>query len=255
LGAIKVPIFDPVPHIGQERLRLLELLSHLLEDSLVQTGERTNLPLRSVALSEAEKRELANLLGSLLEDRSFYLALSFVDGILNLNGLRDEQLREIYLSERKKRGRTRVLSSKLWADFLARIGRRSGWTTWGSSAHPMDYSHFLKMEERLLNALKFPRSVIREAVQLISRLQTSVEQVLLKSAQAKAAVEDTTHDLLIRLRETLRSRSVQELSKSQVIGLAIVVANTSVLFTTRDWSAAGTMSAISGGLVQTVSVD
>jgi hypothetical protein len=246
-------IYEPVPRLDSKRERLLYLLGRLIDESL-HSGSGTNRGHELVALSILEKKELASRLTELIEDKSMVVSLSFVDGLAGLGNLTESQLREIYLSERKRRGRTRALASKQWADFWARLGRQSGWSRWGVATEKMSYEHFLEMERRLFKALKFPEKVNAYLIERVSAVRGTVEGALESRNFVKASESLSRHtiDLLKQLRAALQSTDSSSLSTNQVAGLAIVVSNLSVLFTTRDWSAAGTMSAISGGSVQFV---
>ena len=246
-------IYDPLPALEKRRERLLLLLSKLLNEALLMDDRPTNQSKDLIPLSYEEERELRLLLGELLESREFFIKLSFVDGVAGVNALSEEQLREIYLSERKLLGKTRALASKQWADFLTRIGTASGWSRWGVSTSEMTFAHFLEMERRLFVSLRFPTRVNRYLIQKVSETEALIGRSL-KSISKKiphTAIEFRTRDLIATLVETLRSgKHVSSLSTNQIAGLTITISNLTVLFTTRDWSAAGTMSAISGGLIQ-----
>jgi hypothetical protein len=246
-------IYEPVPKLDARRARLLYLLGKLIDESL-RVGGDTNRQHDVVALSIAERKELLALLAELIEDRSIIVSLSFVDGLAGVGNLTESQLREIYLSERKRRGRTRALASKQWADFWARLGRQSGWSRWGVATEKMSYEHFLEMERRLFRALRFPEKVRAYLIERVTAVRDTVEGILeLRDiVTASESLSRRTMDLLKQLKSALQSADGSSLSTSQVAGLAIVVSNLSVLFTTRDWSAAGTMSAISGGGVQLI---
>ena len=217
-------------------------------------GDNTNRRHDLISLSPDETKEFLALLTELIEDKSIIVSLSFVDGLAGLGNPTESQLREIYLSERKRRGRTRALASKQWADFWARLGRQSGWSRWGIATEKMSYEHFLDMERRLFRALKFPEKVKAYLIERVSAARGSVEEALESRdlANASDSLSRRTMDLLKQLRAALRSADGTSLPTNQVAGLAIVVSNLSVLFTTRDWSAAGTMSAISGGSAQLI---
>lgn len=246
-------IYDPIPGLEVRRERLLFLLSKLLNEAILTDDQSTNKNKDFIYLSYEEERELSSLLGDLSESRDFFIKLSFVDGVAGFNGLSEDHLREIYLSERKRLGRTRVLASKQWADFLARIGSASGWSRWGVSTSQMTFAHFLEMEQRLFAALKFPTRVNRYLIQKVSETEALIGRSLenISKKIPRPAIEFRTRDLVAALIENLGSgRHVSNLSTNQIAGLTITISNLAVLFTTRDWSAAGTISAMSGGVIQ-----
>lgn len=248
-------IREPVPQIERNRERLLLLLARLLNESLSEVTETSNIPSGEVILSNEEKRELLNLLNDVSYDRRLFVSLEFVDGIAGLNALNETQLREIYLSERKRFGRTRAMASKQWADFLARLGRESGWSRWGVSTSRMSYDYFLEMEKRLFLALKFPKRVLEYLLSEVSAAKEKVELLVdgKGTPLRHGVMSGKTRDLIVRLKtEIEEGEYAKNFTTEQLAGLTIVLANGSVLFLTRDWSAAGTMSAIAGGCSQVV---
>jgi len=230
----------------------------LLNEFLTEAAAASNKDSGAIVLSEAERYELFTLLGEVLQDRSLIVGLAFVDGIVGANELTEEQLREIYLSERKRAGKTRALASKQWADFLTRMGRQSGWSRWGVASFPMRYEYFLEMEQRLFGRMKFPHRVSEYLWLIVSKARERVEEVLAHQALPRPNLSLSRYlkSFVIELQQMLASPvGDAHLSSRQIAALVIVLTNTSVLFTTRDWSAAGTMSAIAGGTAELLPKD
>ena len=239
-------IYDPTPTMEAKRRRLLFLLSKLLEESLDDTDASSNKPPRSVTLSEAERQELLELTSDLASDRSFVVAVTFVNGLSGRASLTEEQLREIYLSERKRRGRARALASIHWADFLTRLGRQSGPVYGLKMTTRMSFAHFKRMEERLFEALGFSRFVIDYLLRRISEAKPIVEVARLPRGESSTVIKDRA-EALSRIQERLRDKlDGHTLSAAQVASITTILSNLSVLFTTRDWSVAGFMSVIAG---------
>jgi hypothetical protein len=243
---MKISIYNPRVTSDEDRVRMVQLLSRLLEERLLANNR--NLPIDGVALSESENREIRRLVQSISSDRSFFVAVAFVDGLLGSKKLTEEQLREIYLSERKRRGYSRALASGTWYDFRTRLGGPSGsLSTYLRGARRMPFEHFLKMEDRLLSVLGVGSPVRVLVVSVVNshrqRIEKLRDQIFSGSDPEKEPLEHLVQELLKQLDERR-----DMLSTNQIAGLATLIANTTVLFSTRDWSVAGTMSTMAGGL-------
>lgn len=121
---MKKPLYTPKVRADKSRRRLIELLSQQLNDRLI--SENSNVGEGEIVLSYEEELELERLVGEALTSKDFRLSLWFADQI-SQSGLQDEaRLREIYLFERKVRGRSRAISSAQRYSFVTRLGLRRG---------------------------------------------------------------------------------------------------------------------------------
>ena len=244
---MKLPIYSPKPAIDRDRSRLVELLGQLLDEKL--SSDNNNLPAGELALSASERTELQDLVERVSTERSFFVALVFVDGILGNKGATEQSLREIYVSERKRRGYSRVLSSGAWHQFKTRLGGRSeDLSTYLRAARRMPYEHFMRMERRLLSFYRLPDRVRDYVVNTVEKERAKLESIrevlFTRSHDAYHSVQQNTKELLDQVRQRGETMSSQQLA-----GLVCVVADSSVLFTTRDWSVAGTISTMAGSVV------
>jgi len=246
-----MPIYYPRPQMSEREQRLAILLLRLLEEHMHwETG--SNLPEDRIALSTRDREELIELLAAYLDSRQFFYSLSFIDALDELRT--DESMaREIYLSGRILRGRTRTMASKQWAEFLARFLERDEEIT-----HPyqpwrpgpvgmMSLEYFAKMEEKLLHVLgatsevsKYVISIVNELKEHISRFRspTLADQNIEAYNTAKAEISN--------ILRALKDPNLFEIPPKKVAALSMVVADSSVLFATRDWSVAGTISTFAG---------
>lgn len=243
---MKLPIYKPNVSIDRDRAQLVRLLSRLLEEKLL--SKNNNLPDGEVVLSDDENRLLGKLIESVSKDRSFYVALAFVDGLLGSRKLDEGQLREIYLSERKQHGYSRILSSGAWHQFKTRLGGPArDISVYLRAARRMPFDHFIRMEQYLLSMLQVRKEVDAFLIDVIERHRNDIElarETLFERAAPRIVnLEERTRKLL----EELQVRR-DSLSTNQVAGLTTVIANSTALFSTRDWSAAGTISTMAGGL-------
>ena len=118
-------IYDPVPKFNTNDRRLLHLLGQLLLQHLDDKPSLSNIGPDGVALSDREALELLELIQRLVLTKEFLEKISFVERMVDGQSADERQVREIYLSGRRKAGRTRVASSWQWADFQTSSGNCS----------------------------------------------------------------------------------------------------------------------------------
>lgn len=249
---MKLPIYPAKPTADRRKERLILLLSYLLSEKL--QSQRTNLHSDHVALTDNEEAELRALVKEILSDREFFAALTFVDGLIRANGMGLDQLRELYLSRRAERGYSRIASSSTWYQFITRLGVPGrDLSTFVRAARPMPFDHFLRMESRLLSHFNVPLSAHDHMIRSISGQRANIEEIRssIATTQKPHSSEFGILRATKRILESLGNRT-KTLSANQVTGLTVVIANVTVLFTTRDWGVSGTISTIGGGLVMSV---
>lgn len=171
---------------------------------------------------------------------------------------RDEaHCREIYLSWRKRFGRSRALSTTHWHNFLQRLGVDrflSGYLagTTALSAHRMPLSHFLKMERVLLENSSLSPRVRNLVMKAVNNQQAHLEDI--RDCRATLP-EGAVSKLPVRVIDSVRKSMASDnspISSHKITGLMTVIADMSVLFTTRDWGVTGTLSTMAGGLAATM---
>lgn len=236
-------IYAPRPIISQTEKELLVLLAKLVLEENRQSYDG-NVGSDCVVVSDLKALELCNLLTEYVGSHSFMRGATFAEMVADGRLADDTKAREIYLKARKDRGRTRVLASRQWADFRARLGLRV--SAYESHVRPMDSLHFVEMEARLVRALDVHPALARLIEDLVVRRTDLFERFekrdqILKQGQIRRDV--------LKLLSRLRSSSGGiDISKTQMVGMATIVADTTVMFSTRDWGVAGTLSTIAGGL-------
>ncbi|WP_394688370.1 hypothetical protein [Hoeflea sp.] len=242
-------IYQPEIHDGERISRAAQLLGRLIESQRSDFPSTNNVPADHVVFSQSEAAELAELLKFLSDDKRFWIKMKFVEGMLNFGPENEGYLRETYLSERRLLGKTRALASKQWADYLARLGIASPWSKWGSGATKMPFEHFRRMEEILLRRFRVPNGAISSAMDGLSQLEPEFDRGLFEEgvrAARREFIEDF-YRFIEKFTDFLRSnRDGSVFSTAKSISIMIVLVDSSVLFTSRDWSAAGTMSTVAG---------
>ena len=137
-----------------------------------------------------------------------------------------------------------MLASRQWADFRARLGLPT--PAYASAVPRMDAMQFVEMEVRLLRALevhpaleKLIESLVIRRTDLFERFEK--RERILSAGQMRRDI----FSLVDRLKNSLGGIHV---SKTQLVGVATVVSDITVMFSTRDWGVAGTLSTIAGGI-------
>lgn len=241
-------LYPPTPVYSETDKRLLMLLAKLLLECINSDSMGSNLPSNMVTLTDSEADELASSLEKLVNSRDFMETCYFVEG-LTLQGTRnDPGIREIYLSARKRRGRSRAMASMHWSEFLVRLGLYKK-APWSVRCTPMDIEYFQRMEERLLAASGLHPKVVKLIMGVIDSQTPGLEEIREGNRSLKrGTVKPLVADPIFRWREHRREPLDLNISKKNVVAAITIVADASVLFTTRDWSVTGTLSTMAAAL-------
>lgn len=241
-------LYRPKPIYSKSDKRLLVLIAKLLLERLDSDAAASNLASEMVALTDKEAEELVGLIEKLIKSREFQEACYFVEGVTLPESPEEGRLREIYLSARKRRGRSRAVASIQWEDFQARLGIIHQ-RPWYRRSLPMSYDYFLRMEKRLFIDLNLHPRVIELMMRVISNQAAEIEKI--KSGERAirhGTVRPLVADPIFRWREQRFESQDLKISTNRIVAAATIVADVSVLFTTRDWSVAGTLSMIASVL-------
>lgn len=248
-------IYEPQPKLSATERALLLLLARLAVSEPVGS---TNLPSDRAVLSEKEAVILLKLLEEFSTSKKFVESAYFVESMSQTDLAVDGDVREIYLSWRKFYGRSRSMASTHWHSFLRRIGRDRipyGYVrSIGASPYEMSYAHFRNMESLLLS-----RSGVGERVK--SLILAVIDKYENETNAARRGDLPLASGSILKIPRTISNSIESELkigigspaiSSTQAAGLMTVITDVSVLFTTRDWGVAGTISTIAGGFAASV---
>lgn len=236
-------IYAPQPTITRLESDLLVLLAKIVldENSFSHGG---NVGSDRLVLSDEKARELCDLLTEYIGSRAFVRGTTFVEMMFDGRLDNDHNAREIYLASRKDMGRTRVLASRQWADFKARLGLAV--SPFEAGVRPMDSSQFIEMEKRLLRKLavhpaleNLIENLVIDRIEIFDKIEKR-EKILVPGQIRGSAVK-----LIGQLKGSFGGIDI---SRTQVVGIATVVSDVTVMFSTRDWGVAGTLSTVAGGL-------
>ena len=232
-------IYDPAPHFNSNDRRLLALLGRLALESCDDAATGRNTPRDWAALTDSELEDLRVLLWEFASRREFREAAFFAEGLTQSGALDDPRLRELYLQSRRRGGRLRVMASRQWAEFLVRLGLRQSFS-WIGPVAPMPRDYFLKMEQRLLLAAGLSPRVVDFVIQVV-KAQTGVEPGL-SNRYSPIPFGSFREEVAVIVPGDLgASGGISTARAASLIGLC---ADLSIMFTTRDWTVAGTLSSI-----------
>lgn len=250
-----MPIYPPTPAYSETDKRLLSLMAKLLLECVDSDAAGSNLPSGVIALTDKEADELINRLEDLLNSRGFIEACYFVEGLTLPGEQNESRLREIYLSARKRRGRSRALASIHWSEFRSRLGIKES-PALATRTVPMDFEYFKKMEERLLSTTGIHPRVITLIMRVVSSQAQQLEQIRRGQRSLQhGTVKPLVADPIFRWREQRSQSRDLRISTTKIAAAITIVANISVLFTTRDWSVTGTLSTMVGALAAAAADD
>lgn len=246
----KMTIYNPDFTFTKTERELFRLIEKILIEEEDNKGSNLRPSGGTIVVSESEALKLEILLNNLISAKTFLENTYFVERVTQREFVKEEHLREIYLYRRKKKGRTRAMASSVWSDFQFRLGIVHKLTISVGPA-PMPFEYFVKMEKRLLQSMNIHPKIyhiflkfIEENEGGVERIRSSIKNV--KKGTFKRIANSIKKDLRIKNGKRLLGNTVE---KTNLVSLGIIIANSSVLFTTRDWSVAGTMSCLAGAVI------
>lgn len=234
-------IHNPKIHLSRHDKRLLILIAELLLEPLSNEPKK-NLPDSYVALSNDEAHKLLELLDALLKNPDFIESRKFIQGISNLNPATEKAVRSIYATGLKQRDQSTVITHHRWYELQARLGLREH-SYMGKQILPMRPEYFFKMEARLFEELKIAPSVANLLMKLGREQSRVIEKFQKNHYQPPVDISESVKKLQ---KEVKKEGAASRVNLSSV---AFVISNSAVLFTTRDWSAAGVFSCMVGHAV------
>ncbi|MES1157042.1 MAG: hypothetical protein ABUL73_04595 [Alphaproteobacteria bacterium] len=236
---------------------LIALIARLLLDQFDGEIPASNLRQKEIALTDAEASELLSLLEQFVDNPIYQSTVSFVDDLTLRSGARGlaafgstthDRARGIFLRLRSQRGRKEALGSIHWTEYLARLGLDPPTKV----TKPMTFDHFVEMEHRLFRALGLHPRVCDLLVRLLASRQTEAEA--LRTGENSSGVSGIARARLSKIVTDLKHSETasvppRTVSLQRLAAVATLAADTGVLFTSRDWGVAGTISTIAGSII------
>jgi hypothetical protein len=243
-------IIRPDPFLSRTDKELLLLLGALLFDQKSNHGG--NLRADEVPMSNSEAERLAQLLEELVESKRFNESAFFVEELTKGSNADVKRLKRIFVYWYERSGRNKGTS----------------WLHWNADIDPdrsrqlprlaeMQFDYFLKMEQVLLQELPISPRVAQLILGMVSKIEGDIEKARVgEITLAPNSIISHPKALLTSIRETGTSRSARRAFPVQrIAGIATMVANSAVMFTTRDWGVAGTISTMAGAIVASAKPD
>jgi hypothetical protein len=202
-----------------------------------------------VSVSHEDALELLKLLKSKLGNSDFVRKVYFCEHVFVGKRESEEICKSIYNRGRKKNGKSMSMNSAKWASFLSRLVDKD--TGSYHTAHPMGFDHFTKMETKLFKKLDLHPAVIDLMIRLLKEERDFVADVRSRKIKVKPdSLVQPISDIIAKLdQKTAAQKNMIEVSTRKLAAALFLVADSTVLFTTRDWSTTGTLSAISSNAV------
>ncbi|MEL7691749.1 hypothetical protein [Citromicrobium bathyomarinum] len=252
-----MPIYEPQIALSEVDRELLELLGQLL---LSQHCLGHNMPAVNVPLSLAEANRLLYLLESFVESRYFREAAYFIEGMANGDAWSNDNLREIYLSWRKYKGRSRAMSSRHWNEFVVRAGFNSSENSAiyaggfrQAPVRPMPLEHFVKMEAKLAGSANIHPRVTQLILELVTEASPKITALRKsKGGLKKDSVWTGVRNLADKISEVARGLERHPVSKFELVAITTTVLDASAMYTTRDWTATGVLSNLAAVSLQSL---
>ncbi len=249
-------IYKPAPKLSEEDKILIQALARVLVEKFEAKDSKSNLPEDYVVLTDEQANNLLNNLNRLINSREFY-EKCFLSGQLFSKSYHSYQdqgnkgLRKVYLSGRSKIGKSRVQATLHWADFLSRLGwrfkpypRRSG--------YPINIEHFFEMERRLFQHYNLDYRLINLLMLILNNQKNDIEELQSENIEIKKTPLSAIKKIRDNLAKTIKDPNYILLHRIDITSLLIIIVNSSVLYTTRDWSVASVLSMNAGALTTLV---
>lgn len=240
----------PQPNLSNVDKRILYALTRIIVENL--DGVANNKASENFVLSDSQARELVHLLGELAQSEAFLRKLSFVNSIVD-TPQNDPKLdiKLVRLTGKRPIAAGIGMTSETMRKWRVRLGVSPA--VQPNDPSPMTFTHFLKMEEKLLRELGVDPRVADLVLRVAARSEAALRALLLA---INGEISDGAKSKRVLRLEHLRrdfvgllsDAHIRELPKDTVVGLFTVIPDLSVLFTTRDWGVAGTMSTMCGGI-------
>lgn len=239
-------LYPPNPIFSKADKKLLALLAKLLIEATDSSNERPNVPRKHVVLSDAEAKELTDYLELIANSRSFIEASFFAEAVTD--PLLESQAKEIYLTARKRNGRDRMMASNQWASFQIRLGINvPGYQI--VKAETMPLSYFKRMERKLLLSADLSPRVVDLLMSVVEQQENALADIRKQKRKLQTGlIKASVMNPVLKWAKCSDRVADRAMSREKVAGIMTVVADTTVMFTTRDWGVAGTLSTIAGAL-------
>lgn len=240
-------IYSPDIRLNKNDLRLINEISKLLEPHvagfLSQTKDISGV---EIMLSHEDGVRLLELIRNTMNQIEFQKKLEFTEKIYSKDFSDIQTCKETFKFLRKRNKQSSVMVTGKWHDLLLRLGSSHGYRYTGANASKMSFEHFIKMERKLLKKLNVHPAVVATLVELMELEKDYIETIrqgreVVGQGKITATLSSAVNQLSDKVSGKKNDIRFPALNMASVLG---ITANAGVMFTTRDWSATGTISVI-----------
>ncbi len=225
------------------------LAKHLVE-SREGAETESNVGSGKLVLTDSQAIELFELIEAYLSQEQFRSRSRFIDGLSDrrrMSAASKKSVRRLYIEGAREYTTPGVMESMKWRDFQVRFGVKFE-DTMRAKATRMNIEYFGQMERKLFNEVGLHPDVVELAMGIVEDNMSFVEDVRKGNAFLE---QGSTREVFERVGRECRGDENQYpwsglINRGNVASAIIVVSNLSTLFTTRDWTVTGTLSAIAG---------
>lgn len=244
--------------IEKPRIRLLRYerrFLEILESYLLQVLEQTALSSPQVHLSNAELNELFSLVQAFGESKRFRESAYLIEALYREKIVASHSsLQRIHATKAGLTSGRNPWARHNWIDFNARAGNAPILPDRPTNTKPMNFEHFLKMEEVLFEELQLETKVSELLLSEVRAQQGEIEHI---RNSRKGLPSNLLYKLIESVPESFRKAPTSDFLNKPVetkkaAGILTIVANMSVLYSTRDWSVTGVLSTLAGAAIATV---
>ena len=237
-------VYKPAIFLNAQEKELLRILAELLVSEYLETNQPTNFTSKEVVLSDAEADTLLQLLVQLLTSREFIEKSAFVEYACQGELFNNKRARQIFATYSRRNGYSKALTNVAWENFVERFNGGGRGPSKLITTEEMSFAHFYSMEKKLFSELVPYSLLVSELLIYIRRVESQIEQA--RHGQLRQSV-----DLMKPIKAIADGldRGNRLFARVNLSSVFIVVANSGVLFTTRDWNTAGGISTIGGALL------
>ncbi len=251
-----MPIQKPEIYFTKKDKQLLVLISKLLLESM-DKDTKSNVPSDCADLSDEEAKKLISLLSQLINSKDFYESIALINGLKSLNSIsgngddyyvEDGRTKKLLFATRRRRFNmsTIFFTSSKWNALKCRLGIEEYHED--SQTAKMTPDYFLKMEMRLFEELEVKEELRNYLITYAENNLNVVEDFQAKKIKPKEPF--TMREGIKGMIENLKKEKL--IKKVNLSSLAFWVSNSSVLFTTRDWTSAGVFSCMVSEAIKSI---
>jgi hypothetical protein len=227
----------PKIRLSANEKRILKLICRLITEQDAGTNRIRNTSKDEIALSDEEAEKLVELLGKLFDSRDFLENSAFIKEVSVLGPQNEEKTRIIFNRIYRNRYRNPVAVNYRWYEIKARLGMGNELLT--KEVYPLPSDQFWRMEKILFEDAELPPNATGMLIDLAQMQGQTLERLRANNETIVRISDDVK-----RLSSEIKRRKVASILN--LGSVAFIIANTSVLFSTRDWTSAGIFSCMVG---------